>query len=906
MDERTSTVERLAWQIGSALESVRGAFSSQDAFGDFVRDELGIDVPEGFQAVGLDVDAVAAVLSALDDLTEAIDAENPDRTLVAMRSAALAATVAIAVQNLAEVTRRAAEGQDPAFASASRIVEELPRRLLDWIVVQQIEATSIVALDALRVLGVVEVEDVEADPDTFTTRHVHRAVRIDRLLALVTDPRRWLAETYGWGTDQAALDVLLERLFLLAVALGVPAELRGADLQHVAVLAAREIDPESEPVPSALRLPFISAETTGAAFDAGLGLLVLPPSGDARHGLALLPFAAGAMEESIPLDLLGTWSASVRSTLDLQGGVGIAGRPGEDPRAFIGIDEEGTAAAGAIDIGLSRDVSSEPLTLLRFGGDSGVFVTGIDLRAAALLDPERPPELLVEGRVTQAQLRVQIGDADGFLRSVLPDLDLRFDAGFGVSTIRGTYFVGGASLEVSQVVDRRIGPVQIRRLALAIRPSSADEAPGLRVRAGLGVALALGPLSIVVDGIGATLRVEQRTGGNLGPVDLSVGFQPPSGLGLELRSGPLNGGGFLLYDPAARQYAGAMELRGFGLIVKALGLVTTRLPNGAPGFSLLIVISTEFTPIQLGLGFRLEGVGGIVGINRTVAVDRLRDGLKTGSLSAVLSPPDPVRNAAQLISTLAAFFPVASGRHVFGPTARIVWGSPTLVTIDLGLALEVPSPTRLVVLGRIHALLPDAKAPVVRLQMDMLGVIDIDREEASVDATLVDSRLAAFALTGDMALRMNWGARSTFLLAIGGFHPRFTAPAGFPALKRVAVALASGDNPKLRLEAYLALTSNTLQFGARIDLAVKSGRFTVAGFLSFDALVTLTPFAFTVDIAGRLAVRAGGRTILSVSLSMSLSGPQPWHARGKASFSLLFFDVTFRFDVTIGDRRAPA
>jgi hypothetical protein len=224
-----------------------------------------------------------------------------------------------------------------------------------------------------------------------------------------------------------------------------------------------------------------------------------------------------------------------------------------------------------------------------------------------------------------------------------------------------------------------------------------------------------------------------------------------------------------------------------------------------------------------------------------------------------------------------------------------------VVTIDLCVAIELPSPVRLVVLGRLRALLPDQRAPIVRLQMDMLGVVDVDRNEASVDATLVDSRLAEFALTGDMALRMKWGDQSTFLLAVGGFHPRFAAPSGFPALKRVAVALASGDNPKLRLEAYLALTSNTVQLGARIDLSVKSGRFTVGGFLSFDALVTLAPLAFTVDIAGKLAVRAGGHTILSVSLALSLSGPQPWRARGRASFSILFFDVTFRFDVTIGD-----
>ena len=33
---------------------------------------------------------------------------------------------------------------------------------------------------------------------------------------------------------------------------------------------------------------------------------------------------------------------------------------------------------------------------------------------------------------------------------------------------------------------------------------------------------------------------------------------------------------------------------------------------------------------------------------------------------------------------------------------------------------------------------------------------------------------------GDMALRANWGGKPNFVLAIGGFNPRFPAPAGFP------------------------------------------------------------------------------------------------------------------------------
>src|SRR4029079_16020699 len=118
------------------------------------------------------------------------------------------------------------------------------------------------------------------------------------------------------------------------------------------------------------------------------------------------------------------------------------------------------------------------------------------------------------------------------------------------------------------------------------------------------------------------------------------------------------------------------------------GLLTTRLPGGKPGYSLLVLVSADFPPVQLGLGFRLVGVGGLLGINRTIAVDALRAGLKTGALGAVLSPPDPKASAGQLVGTLANLFPPAQGRHVFAPTARIVWGQPTLITIELALALE--------------------------------------------------------------------------------------------------------------------------------------------------------------------------------------------------------------------------
>ena len=63
------------------------------------------------------------------------------------------------------------------------------------------------------------------------------------------------------------------------------------------------------------------------------------------------------------------------------------------------------------------------------------------------------------------------------------------------------------------------------------------------------------------------------------------------------------------------------------------------------------------------------------------------------------------------------------------------------------------------------------------------------------------------------------------------------APADFPALKRVTIDMPSGIVSKLRLAAYLALTSNSVQFGATLDVFIGVSGCGLAGHLGFDALL---------------------------------------------------------------------
>jgi len=108
-------------------------------------------------------------------------------------------------------------------------------------------------------------------------------------------------------------------------------------------------------------------------------------------------------------------------------------------------------------------------------------------------------------------------------------------------------------------------------------------------------------------GVDADLKFSS---GNLGPVDLSFGFKPPSGLGINIDAGPISGGGYIFFDPPNGRYAGVLALSLYSIQIKAIGLLDTKLPSGESGYSFLVIISVEFTPIQLGFGFTLNGVGG--------------------------------------------------------------------------------------------------------------------------------------------------------------------------------------------------------------------------------------------------------------------------------------------------------
>ena len=312
--------------------------------------------------------------------------------------------------------------------------------------------------------------------------------------------------------------------------------------------------------------------------------------------------------------------------------------------------------------------------------------------------------------------------------------------------------------------------------------------------------------------------------GTFGDLDLQFGFKPPTGIGLSVDAqGVVTGGGFLFHDPAQAAVCrrDAAVARTTQLTLKAFGLIATSMPDGSPGYSLIVFITAEdFRPIPLGWASRCRASAAWSPSTAPSTRTCCAPACRTTRCKTLLFPRDPVGNAPShhQRSWRAPSRP-RRGSYLLGILARIGWftpdADPARPGADPGVR-RAPAAARARAHQRAAAL---ARQRSGALNLDAIGVLDFDQGTASIDAMLVDSRLAhKFALTGAgrAARRLGLGpaTRASCWRSAGSIRTSRRPPACRRS-PRVAIALSSGNNPRLICDAYFAITSNTVQFGAR-------------------------------------------------------------------------------------------
>ena len=881
-----NTIETIVRHLVQAVLPLKEAFSSNDRFQQFIY-RLGWKtdkIPPSYQNLVVSVERAVTAMEALgsspdiEDLMEAM----------------------LAVKSVYEAIK--AINDSPGDISDSvAFLDEVKNNLFDILFIDYLVLFAPIVLNLFNVTGV--VEEIYVDSVSDRPSFIRYRVRWERIPKFFMEPDKIPELIYGWGTVDFNFALMARHFQEILCIIGLPARLRKVEKDVAAAYVELDVEEDLGFSGPDYRLDFPFGYFNIKEIDTELGFSILefPQSNGKRPGLIIQP--------NIPSELSAELKLRDELKLRVKGGSNIASTFGIVITPD-GIEVRYPFSNGTTlpDFGFGMGFDYTPdtaVTVLGEGSGTRVEFRGLtfdfDFR---FTDGE--PEVELGFEMVGLSLVIKADDSDSFLQRLLGGSESRIGIPLGLSwsSVHGIKFKGGGGFEVSLYPHANLGPISLEELQVLLRGETTPT-PALNLDLGANLKGELGPLVAVVQGIGFSLKMDFGSHGNAGPFGIDVGFKPPGGVGLSIDSGGFKGGGFLRLDHRKGEYIGALELEFQGLFsLKAIGIINTKTPDGAEGFSLLIIITAEFNPVQLGMGFTLNGVGGLFGLNRTTKIDVLRTGVKTNTLKHILFPENIVANINRIISDLKQVFPPYDGHFIIGPMAKIGWGTPSIITLEVGLLLELPDP-KIAILGVLKAILPDKSAPVLALQVNFLGVIDFQNKYISFDASLYNSKLLTFTLTGDMALRISWGNPSTFILSVGGFHPAFKeAPSDLHSMERLTISLLSGDNPRITIETYFAITSNTVQVGGRVELYAEALGFNVYGFLGFDVLFQFDPFYFCASIYAGLALRHGKNVLLGVNLSGRLAGPEPWDVKGKASFKILGFKVPLEFHETWGRRAA--
>jgi hypothetical protein len=866
----------------ASLDPLREAIASPDSLSAFLREFGWSLAPEDIAKVN----TALAALASLPADPSSLDTQQ------------LASTVSNLVQGIRGI---ASSGAPAAFIST------FPRELLDAFVYAALARSNQTAFALLHFVGVLGERRVAADATTGRTAYVAYDVHWERLSGLATQPFATVTQAYGWGAQFDA-EAFLRSLGILVRGVGGRANLHPTDQAIIDQYYSPDT-PSSSSTPSLIIAPPESSTrvtTADRQAKAGVVLMALPiPPSPAvaapADGVALIPIVSALTNSTIHL------SDNVTLTV---GGDFVA-RP---VRAELHPDRSIVrATSGDVHIDASARLdakapSGAPWILFGDADASRLEMSAAHASIALSGQLDGDADLRVEVGIDDAALVVDFSKSDGFFHDAVASSPTRTALSFSLAWSNKTGFTLSNAPKLQFTIPLRQSLGSLARLQSVEAALGAGPGDSMALDATVSGSVSIGPVNASFTQVGMRLLLDPRTdaepAGNLGNFDLGFGFKPPSGIGLSLDAhGVLTGGGFLRSDPATGTYGGVLQLSlRDELTLTAYGLIATKLPDGRPGFSLLIFITAQgFKPIPLGFGFELEKIGGMVGIHRTFDQDVLRAGLKNDTLATLLFPRDPVVNAPALLQALSSAFPAKRGSYLLGLVARITWFTPTLVTLDLALILELGARTRLLALGRVSSLLPSKDNDLIRLNLDAMGVLDFDASTLAIDAVLVDSRLVhQFPITGSAAVRAAWsGDGAGFIMSVGGFNPRFGPPASFPSLERVAIALCSGNNPRLVCDAYLAITANTVQFGARASLYAEALGFSVTGDVGFDALVTLLPPHFIVDFHASVQLKRGSHNLFKVTIDGTLEGPLPLRIASKVSFEIFWISFSVHFDYTL-------
>lgn len=463
---------------------------------------------------------------------------------------------------------------------------------------------------------------------------------------------------------------------------------------------------------------------------------------------------------------------------------------------------------------------------------------------------------------------------------------------------------GDAPLRFWKPLDKTIGPLQLRRIG----GEWADGKLGIL----LDAEVALAGLKVGLAGL--AVKVPPSKLSKLAFSDLEFALD---GLELAFSRGPVSIAGALLktFEGGRVGYAGAASIRAASFSIAAIGAYSTT-EKDEPAF---FIFGAYAGVIGGPPCFVVTGIAAGFGYNRAITLPEIDEVRDFPLVSLVLGASEGGSGKDSLLESLGAesHFPPVSGQYWLAAGVRFtsfkLVDAFALVTVQFGARFE------LALLGVATLRQPPAPAPRALVFVEMALKVRFAPDDGllsvmavlTANSFLFDTRCK---LTGGFAFCV-WlpptdpkvvNRAGDFVLTLGGYHPKFQAPAHYPGVPRIGFDWQLPEcGVAIKGEAYFALTPSFIMAGARLSAVFRAGDFSAWFDAHADFLIGWAPLHYEAEVGVRIGaayvLRLGSiACTLSFELAASLTIWGPPFA-GEAYVDLGIFAVT----IPIGDRAAP-
>lgn len=384
-----------------------------------------------------------------------------------------------------------------------------------------------------------------------------------------------------------------------------------------------------------------------------------------------------------------------------------------------------------------------------------------------------------------------------------------------------------------------------------------------------------------------------------------------SGINVEGKGRKFGLGGALVTDQSgAGGYQGRLLLTCGQLTLAAEGIYTET-PSGQA--SLAVLARLDY-PLGGPPAFFVEGLAAGFGCNRelqqpTVIEDvpqhclvSFIDGKSSMADLKKAAPPKAAAHWLALGVRFNSFLLLKSRTFV-----SVSFGGETVINVlgvsDLSLPPKLPNADKITPAGSEAAASPLPKA-LAKIRFALMAEIRPDDGEARVFGRILPGSYLfdeKAVLTGEFAFRCWFGPKNRlsgdFALTLGGYGPRFAAPAHYPQAAPFELNWQPRPELSVKGKCYFALTPTAVMAGGGLSVQWRSGAVHAWFECQADLIVYFQPFSYEVstrvDIGVEATLDIGFLTIPfreSLSARLDLWGP-PFDGVARVSFHGISFDV---------------